>query len=114
LCEDHGIYGLIALGSLPQIGKIPWGFHSVVMEFFSAIVTTYDEDLRVQFRSNVGNKVPVLGTNDESNITLINASDFAVHESNIHSILLPVLLQMNQTFPQLQLPAMLRMNQTSL
>jgi hypothetical protein len=37
------------------------------MEFFSAILTTYDDDVRVvELRSFVGNKVPALGTNDES------------------------------------------------
>jgi hypothetical protein len=74
------IYGWIVLGSLPQIGKTPGGFCSVVMEFFSALLTIYDDDLRVELRSSVGNKVPVLGTNDESNITSITSSSIAVHE----------------------------------
>jgi hypothetical protein len=41
------IYGWIAPGFLPQIGKTPGGFRSVVMEFFSALLKTYDDDLRV-------------------------------------------------------------------
>jgi hypothetical protein len=82
-------------GSLPQIGKTPGGFHSVVMEFFSSLVTTHDDDLWVQLRSNLGNKVPALGTDDESNITLVTASSVAMHESNIPSITSSMLLQMN-------------------
>jgi hypothetical protein len=37
------IYGSFAPGSLSQIGKTPGGFRSVVMEFFSTLLTTYDE-----------------------------------------------------------------------
>jgi hypothetical protein len=47
------------------------------MEFFTALLTTYDDDLRVELRSSVGSKVPAMGTNDESNITLICASSIA-------------------------------------
>ena len=53
------------------------------MEFFSALLKTYDDDLRVQLRSSVGNKVPALGTNDESNITLISASSIAAQNEYI-------------------------------
>jgi hypothetical protein len=77
------IYGWIALGSLPQIGKTPGGFYSVVMEFFPALLTTCDNDLQVALRSSVGNKVPALGTNDESNITSISASSVAVQNESI-------------------------------
>jgi hypothetical protein len=77
------IYGWIAPGSLPQIRKSPGGFCSVVMEFFSALLTTYDDDLRIELRSSVGNKVPALGTNDESNITLISASSIAAQNEYI-------------------------------
>jgi hypothetical protein len=60
------IYKWILPGSLPQIGKSPGEICSVVMEFFPALLTTYDDDLRVELRSSFGNKVPALGTNDES------------------------------------------------
>ncbi len=80
------IYGWIAPGSLPQIGKTPGGFRSVVTEFFSALLTTYDDDLRVRLRSNVGINVPALETIEESNIPSITASSIAAHESNIPSI----------------------------
>ncbi len=63
------------------------------MKFFSALHTTYDDDLRVELRSSVGNKVPALGTNDESilalgtneesNIVGISASSVAVQNDYI-------------------------------
>jgi hypothetical protein len=77
------IYGWIAPGSLPQNGKTPGGLHSVVMEFFSALLTTYDDDSQVELRPSVGKKVPVLGTNDESNITSFSASSIATQNEYI-------------------------------
>ncbi len=77
------IYGWIALGSLPKIGKTQGRFHSAAMGFFSALLTTYDGDLRVQLRSNVGNNVPALGTIDESIMPSIAASSIAAHNQNI-------------------------------
>jgi hypothetical protein len=76
------IYGWIAPGFLPQIGKTPGGFCSVVMEFFSALLTTYDDDLWVEMRSSVGNKVPALGTKYEPNTTLITASSSSIAAQN--------------------------------
>ncbi len=85
LLEDNGNLWMDCVGSLPQIGKTPGGFHSLVMEFYSALLTTYDGDLQVQLRSNVGNNVPAFGTIDESNIPSITASRVAVHNQNINN-----------------------------
>jgi hypothetical protein len=88
------IYGWIVLGSrLPQIGESLGGFSSVVMEFFSAFLTTYDDDLQVELRSSDGNRlpalgtngesIPALGTNDKSNIISISASSVAAQNEYI-------------------------------
>jgi hypothetical protein len=80
-------------GPFLKFEKSPGGFCSVVMEFYSALFTTYDDDLRVKLRSSVGNKVSLLGTNDESihalgtndeaNIIGISASNVAAQNEYI-------------------------------
>jgi hypothetical protein len=52
------INGWLKTGSIHQIGNRPRGYYSVVIEFYSALFTTYDGDSWVQLRTKVGTKLP--------------------------------------------------------
>jgi hypothetical protein len=47
------MYGWLKTGPIHQIGTRPRGYCSAVMEFYFALLTTYDGDLQVQLRTKV-------------------------------------------------------------